>query len=286
MGCGIPSDKLCKEFLIMNSMYDNIHTSKEISNIYKNLEFTEENPDFYVIISYAMPDDYHIPERTIVFQMEPWIYDQSKNWGIKCWPEQWRNPDKTKYLHVRTHKEYLNVAQFMFPMSKEINMVRHNKFIAIISEKLIDDGHINRVNFIKYVESMNYDIIDVYGSDRHNFRNYKGCLDSKYIQNDYKYVFSVENNREYNYATEKIWESFISYSLCFYDGCPNLNDYINNKSYVSIDCTKQEETLKSMLHAIDSDLWIQRLPYIKESNRKVINEYGFFPTVFNILNSV
>lgn len=252
---------------------------------YKNLEFTWEDNDidYYVIISYAI-DDYHIPERTIVFQMEPWVYDESKQWGVKMWGE-WANPDDTKYMHVRKHALYLNPAQWFFLAPKNINMIRHNKLIAVISSKLLDTGHINRVNFIKYVEEQGYDIIDVYGYENyHNFRNYKGTLDDKTLMEQYKYVFSVENNNEYNYATEKIWESFISCSLCFYDGCPNLHEYINPLAYVAVDCTKQAETLKIILDTIDNDEWSKRLPLLEEAKNKTINEYNALEIVYQLIH--
>ena len=255
--------------------------------VYRNLEFTwlDDNIDYYVIISFANDSDFFVPERTIIFQMEPWVYDPNKNWGISNWHEKWRNPDPTKYLHVRKHVDYLNPAQWMFETPKTINMQRQDRFIAIISEKLIDDGHINRVNFIRYVEEQGHNIIDVYGTaNHHNFRNYIGTLENKVLQETYKYVFTVENNREHNYATEKIFESFITCSLAFYDGCPNLNDYVDSLSYVPIDCTNQRETLLLMLDAINTDLWSKRLFYIRHARDETINKYGFFPLVHSIIN--
>lgn len=276
MGCDMPAEQICKEFLVMTT-----------NNRYKNLEFTwlDDNIDYYIIISFST--EFHVPERSIIFQMEPWVYDPNKNWGIKCWPEQWRNPDKTKYLHIRKHDEYLNVGQWMFSAPKEINMKRKDKFIAIISEKLMDTGHINRVNFIRYVEKHNYDIIDIYGTNNHhNFRNYIGKVDNKILQEQYKYIFTVENNREFNYATEKIWESFIAYNLAFYDGCPNLTDYIDSEAYVAIDTTKKGETLQLMLDAIYTNLWSKRLDSIIKARDLTINKYGFFPIVYSIINDI
>lgn len=276
MGSGMSSKEICKDFLIMNNN----------NSTYKNIEFVHDDvSDYYVIISYAL-DEYYIPNRTIIFQMEPTVFDPTKNWGTKCWGE-WANPDPNKFMHVRSHSKYLNAAQWMFSIPKEINMIRHNKIIAIISGKLIDTGHINRVNFIKYVESLGHDFIDIYGfHNYHNFRNYKGTLDEKSLQSDYKYVFSVENNREFNYATEKIWESFISCSLCFYDGCPNLSDYINSKAFVSIDCSKHEESLSIILNALNNDWWTNRLSYIMEAKAQTINKYNALEIAYKLVNNI
>lgn len=277
MGCGVDSSQLSKEFLVMNN---NITT-------YKNLEFIDEDPDYYVIISFALHYEHFVPEKSILFQMEPWVYDTTKNWGRRVWPKEWSDPDPNKFLYIKGSPNSLNVAQWMFSVPETINMDRKDKFIAIISEKIHDEGHINRVNFIKYVEEQGHDIIDVYGTaNHHNFRNYKGKLDSKIKQQEYKYVFSVENNREYNYATEKIWESFISCSLCYYDGCPNLSDYVSQEAYVSINTTKKEETLQLMLNAIENNLWSKRLYQIIHAKDITITEYGFLPVIYKIINKI
>lgn len=255
---------------------------------YKNLEFVENEPiDYYIIISFATDDEHYIPEKTIILQMEPWVYDRSKNWGIHAWPKKWSDPDKSLYFHVRQHKDFLNTAQWTFPIPKEIKTTKLNKFIAIISDKYIDEGHINRVNFIKYIESKGHNFIDVYGhSNSHKFKNYMGFLESKIIIEDYMYVFSVENNREFNYATEKIFEAFIAGSLCFYDGCPNLSDYFNEMSYVPIDCADKDHTLQIMLNALESNLWQERLQYIEDAKKLTYSKYGFLPIINNLLQQI
>lgn len=276
LGSGINPEYLCNEFLIMNNN----------NKYYKDLEFvgTDTDIDYYVIISYAM-DDHHVPNKTIIFQMEPWVYDDTKQWGIKMWGE-WAKPDKTKYMHVQDHERYLNPAQWFFVAPEKVNMKRKDKAIAIISSKLVDTGHINRVNFIRYAEEQGYNIIDIYGYENyHGFKNYKGTLDDKTIMEQYKYVFSVENNNEHNYATEKIWESFISCSLCFYDGCPNLHDYINPLAYIAVDSSNQKETLSTMLDAMKEDLWYQRLSYLKEAKEKTMKEYNALEVAHRVIKN-
>lgn len=256
--------------------------------IYKNLEFTwfSNDIDYYIIISFATDSDFFIPERTIIFQMEPHMLGSDCLWGSKCWRE-WANPDPTKYLHVRQHPKYLNVAQWMFPEPENINMIRQDRFIAVISEKTHDIGHQNRISLIKYIEQQGHDIIDVYGTaNHHNFKSYKGMLDSKILQQEYKYVFSCENNREDGYITEKLFESFVSCSLCFYDGAPDTVKYIYPEAYVAIDASRHEETLSLMLDAIEEDLWSKRLPYIIKMKDLTVNKYGFFPLVHSIINKI
>lgn len=257
-------------------------TKKDDRYFYKDMEIVRDNPTFYLIIGYTY--SHHIKIRSIVFQMEPWVYDTNKNWGVKTWGE-WSIPDISKYLYILRHVNKLNPAQWFTTVPECINDKKYDKIIAILSYKAYDTGHINRINFIRYVEDKGRDIIDIYGKENYfNFRNYKGKVINKSIINDYKYILSAENNNEHNYATEKIWESFINNCLCFYDGCPNLSDYISPMSYIPIDLTKQEETLNTILNALTDDLWQQRLKYITEAKHLTINKYNLFEVLYKIIN--
>ena len=87
-------------------------TSEILSNIWKkmsqnnqgkwnNLQLTQSNPDFYVIINaHGNPDNY-TKEKTLIFHMEPNI-DKSEIWG------EFKNPQG--FLKVYSHKDSLNIA--------------------------------------------------------------------------------------------------------------------------------------------------------------------------------
>ena len=135
------SDKLCKEW------------SEYYHNTYKNItmEFTHEdiNIDNYVIINFPAYNEYYDPLKTIVFQMEPWVNDLSKNWGVKTWGE-WAIPDPTKFLHVYKPKN-LCINTFK-NIHNSINNVKLNMISSICSNRNVDEGHILRNQFIKYIE--------------------------------------------------------------------------------------------------------------------------------------
>ena len=101
----------------------------------------------------------------------------------------------------------------------------------------------------------------------------------------YKYHFAAENNSEYGYATEKIWEPILCETLCFYWGCPNLHEYIDPQSYVQLPLDNFEESLKIVKQAIEEDWWSQRIDIIRREKQKILNELGFFPNLNKIINS-
>ena len=285
LGNWCSSEQLCKEW---SNMCIKDYTWNNIKITWSN---DEREIDYYVIINKPLPGDKYISEKTIVFQMEPWIQDSEKNWGVKTWGE-WASPDPSKFFKVFTHKTHLNNVQWQivypFYERKEIDYgkgERKNKVATICSQKNFDTGHILRNQFIKSAEEAG--VVDVWGSQNyHGFKNYIGMIDqdNKFnVYANYKYCFSAENNSEINYATEKIWEPILCESLCFYWGCPNLEEYLDPKAFVRLPLEDPQAALKIIQQAIAEDWWSQRIDIIKQMKEKILNELGFFPLLERLL---
>lgn len=276
------SEQLCKEWGNMC----------EYKNTWKDIEITHtnENIDYYVIINYPINNEYFEPQKTIIFQMEPWVYDKNRNWGVKTW-DVWSVPDENIYLYVGTHLKTLNNVQWQISIPKHIpsQETRLNKAVTIISSKNNDVGHIKRIDFIKHLEKDNLNYINIFGRENyHNFKYYCGKLKDDKKENEYinyKYCFAAENNSETNYATEKIWEPILCECLTFYWGCPNLENYIDEKAFIRLDLNNFNESIKIIEKAINEDWWSQRIDYIRREKTKIINELGFFPNLNKIITS-
>ena len=276
------SQSICNEWNIMSRTPGNM--------TWNNIKITHEdnNIDYYVIINKPFNNEQvYIPEKTIIFQMEPYCYNDSQNWGVKTWGE-WAKPDPSKFLQVRSNEKFMNNCTWGIENIKE--PVKISQISTICSSKYYDPGHIKRIDFLKFCENKNEKSlfsIDIYGNDNnHNFKNYKGSLTNANKGsgiNPYKYYFMGENNIEYNYITEKLWEPIIGECLCFYYGAPNLSDYINPLAYVALDLNNFEESYNIIKNAIETDLWSQRIDIIRQEKYKIINYYNFFPTVERII---
>ena len=281
---------------------------KDLSNMcltgytWQNIEITWEdiNIDYYVIINAPHQNknktEYYVPERTLVFQMEPWVNDATKNWGVKTWGE-WAVPDNKKFLKVFTHKTHLNNVQWIInypfhnkPVEPPKTGIRLDKIATICSFKNFDEGHILRNAFIKYVEKEKGNIVDVWGRQNyHEFKFYQGMIlndDKINVYANYKYCLAVENNWETNYATEKIWECILCESLCFYWGCPNLEDYIDARAFVRLPLEDPSAALLIIQQAIAEDWWTQRIKIIKQMKEKILNELSFFPLLKKTLRQI
>ena len=251
--------------------------------LWQNIEITweDDNIDYYIIINYPQnKDNFYIPKKTIIFQMEPWV-------AVKTWGE-WSYPDESKFMFVASHKNHLNAVQLQIRTIPVIFPQRYDNILSILSSKNHDDGHKKRINFIKHLESRNIDLIHVYGRENyHKIKNYKGCVidDSKEkCFEKYKYTFQSENNMEYNYATEKIWESICCECLCFYWGCPNLEEYIDSRCFIRLDLNDINNSINTIQQAIREDWWSQRIDIIRKEKDKILNKLGFFPTIKKIIS--
>jgi len=282
------SEQLCKEW---SNMYLD-------GDRWKNLQMTsstdEKEIDYYVIVNSPPAGAHYIPEKTIVFQMEPWVADPTKNWGVKTWGE-WATPDPQTFFKVFTHKTHLNNVQWQidYPFyNKPVTGEKQNKIATICSEKNFDKGHLLRNNFIRYMcfseaNEVGANIVDVYGrANYHQFSNYKGPVpeDNKYnVYANYKYCLAAENNEEHNYATEKIWEAILCESLCFYWGCPNLEEYLDPLAFVRLPIEDPIAALQIIQQAIAEDWWSKRIEVIKQMKERILNKLGFFPLVASLL---
>lgn len=305
-----PQQQVCKSGLIRVRMMGNYWTSQELcqewNNLTKgdykwnNIQFTWEthNIDYYIIINRPCNNDYYDPAKTIIFQMEPWCYNPAHNWGVKTWGE-WAQPDESKFLQVRSHRNYYNNGFWQLRSSYTelkaktsiIEKYNHSIISTICSSKYFDEGHIKRIDFLKFIELKDDPDVQFHYYNHDNpfqFKNYMGLarpnVDKEVGIMKYKYYFMCENNAEHNFITEKLWEPILCYCLCFYWGCPNASDYIDPRAFVQLDMNDFEKSFAIVKQAIAENWWKERLPFIMQEREKILEYYAFCPTVERIIN--
>ena len=112
--------------------------------------------------------------------------------------------------------------------------------------------------------------LDVFG---HGVRD----MDDKAIAlDDYRYHIAIENYSGRHHWTEKLSDAFLGFTLPFYYGCSNLEDYFPPESFIEIDIFDVEKSYRIISNAIRSNQYEKRLPYILEARRKVLEEYNLF----------
>ena len=286
----ISSEQLCKEWSNMC----------EYGFIWKNYKLVwsdvKEDIDYYVIINYPPENSYFDPKRTIVFQMEPWVYDQNKNWGVKTWGT-WAIPNPSDFLAVRGRKTnchnnicwHLEMSLSELSKSEIFKKTKGSIISSICSSKYFDEGHIARIDFLKFLERKGDVMLDIWNQDnKHGFSNYRGAV-TPYINKsnglkEYKYYFMIENNYEPNFITEKLWEPILCETLVFYYGCPNVTDYIDSNAFVLLDINDFEKSYQLIKKALREDWWTERIDIIRKEKNKILNELAFFPTIDSIIS--
>lgn len=238
-----------------------------------------EDVDYFCIINKPNNNSF-IEEKTIFMPMEPKIHTQYFNW---------LNKRKPNFLYTlnRQNIEWWLQKTYTQLMNEEINKT---KLISVItSSKYFDDGHRKRLNFLKFIENKNFNF-DYYGKgNRFNLKNYLGELPLR-NKNDgllpYKYTIACENTQEKNYFTEKLVDGILGECLCFYWGCPNISDFIDERVIIILDLDNFEKSLETIKEAIKNNEWEKRIDIIKKEKLKILNELQFFPTLERIINTL
>ena len=251
IGSWCPSEQLCREWDRMSQ--GNLR--------WNDLEVTWEDRDvdFFVVVNRPFPGERYVPERTIVFQMEPWCGEPWQTWGVKTWGE-WAEPDPSRFLQVRSHRTHLNNAFWQLKASYEelrTRPVRKTRGLSsVCSGKYFDPGHVKRVDFLKFLEEKDDDVVrvDVWAHDNPlGFRSWVGPhppgeKDAALLP--YRYFFAAENNRERNFVTEKLWEPLLTETLCFYWGAPNAAEWVDPRAFVPLDLDDFEAAFRTMKEAM------------------------------------
>ena len=95
----------------------------------------------------------------------------------------------------------------------------------------------------------------------------------------YQYHIAVENHRYRHHLTEKLPDAFLGHTLPFYHGCPNATDYFPPESFIPIDITDFTRTLAIIKSTIANNEYQDRLPYIREARRLVLEKYNLFAVI-------
>ena len=262
------------------------------SRRYKGMRFVgeDETPDLFLILNFPRGCDTYVASRSIVFQMEPWVYDPRRPWGVHTWEPPWAEPDEKDFLFVHRHRKMLNPCKWemdatLAGLATPNTMPKtRNRIASVVSEKIHDEGHALRVELLRYLDDRT-DLLDVYGRANHfNLKSYRGTIRDKMdVFSEYKYYLMAENNTEHNYVTEKLYECVLTETLCFYWGCPNLSDYFDPRICVWLDMADTEVSATTIRRCLRDNEWERRLPVLRKEKERVLREYTLPAMLYSVL---
>jgi len=129
--------------------------------------------------------------------------------------------------------------------------------------------HYKRYHFTKKLRAK-IPGLDVFGHGVRPMTDKAEALDS------YQYHIAIENHVFPHHLTEKLPDAFLGYTLPFYHGCPNATDYFPRESFIPIDINNFDRTVDVIQSIIANNEYKDRLPYIIEARKRVLEKYNLF----------
>ena len=141
-------------------------------------------------------------------------------------------------------------------------------------------NHQQRLYFVQILQKIFKDRIDFYGRGFNKIQNKANAI------NDYFYTICLENNFEENFWTEKVTDAYLGWSVPVYSGCPNLEAYFPEQSFIRIDYRNIESSVKVIYKLLEEDDYASRLESISEARWRVLFKYNIFRCIDGILDQI
>ena len=132
--------------------------------------------------------------------------------------------------------------------------------------------HSTRVDFTWRLKE-ELEELDVYGHGVKPMKDKAEALDS------YQFHIAVENHVYDHHLTEKLPDAFLGYTLPFYHGAPNASEYFPQESFIPININNYERSRDIIRSHLANNEYEDRLPYIKEARRRVLEEQNLFAII-------
>lgn len=171
----------------------------------------------------------------------------------------------------------------------DLDKIHRIKFVSVISNKFVEGieglNYLKRVKFLQYLDKLDnwsfygrlFKEFDQYDTTKilMQLSNFRGpCQNKESILMDSLYNFDAENCCEENYFTEKAFGGILCTSLTFYDGCPNLEKFIDPRCFIRINLNNMDESLEIVKRSIFDNEFGKRLGFISTYKQILIRKFN------------
>ena len=254
--------KIIDDVIVNELRWNNIEVAKE----------DENDNDIQYYITDGFPDKdkdkdkdkekekLYDPNRTIIFNMDSQINGLTNEFS------------NDKFFQVRTFDEYPSVP---FKLLKHHTSTDKNKPILTIRYKNEYPYNKRETEFLEYLKSSNFSI-DIF--------NKEDLTDEQTDPiSNYKYILVLEDKQVKNYFTEKLFNGILAECLTFYQGCPNIGNYIDDRTFIRLDLSDFEKSKNIMEEAIKNDEWSMRIKTIRNEKNKILHYLQLLPSLERII---
>lgn len=88
----------------------------------------------------------------------------------------------------------------------------------------------------------------------------------------YQYHFNCENSYLLGYFTEKIVAPILSECLCFYSGCPDISNIIQEDSIIQLHLDDPEKSFWIVCDSTNNNLYQKKIVAIRKSKQALITD--------------
>ena len=154
---------------------------------------------------------------------------------------------------------------------KSLNNVEKTQEISVIcSNQTLTPGHQMRLRLVRALKEHFGERLTWFGNGVNPIgEKWQGLA-------PFRYTIAIENHVAWNVATEKIWDPFLSLTLPFYGGAPNLGDSIPLGAFVPIDVKDLNGTIATIEATLAEDPYEERLEDLQLARAEVLGPLNLY----------
>jgi hypothetical protein len=147
---------------------------------------------------------------------------------------------------------------------------------AVCSRKMMVPGHQARLDFLEELRKAIGDALDIFGY------GFQPVVDKWDALAPYQYHLALENSCVSDYWTEKVADAFLAWCVPIVWGCPNLNEYFPENSFVAIDPTDARASVEKIKEVIARPPSAGQRLAVTKARQLVLEEYNLFPEILRL----
>lgn len=169
----------------------------------------------------------------------------------------------TKWHVNKSYDELFASLNSTIPKSRDLS--------AIISSRVQYGQHKKRYAFINKLKGHFKNDLDWFSKNENPIQDKWDGLAP------YKYSIAIENSSYSNYFTEKLIDVVLAETIPFYWGAPNINEFFPHELIIKVELDDFLETIDIINNSFANNVYDDLVPLLKESKRKILQEYQFYP---------
>lgn len=238
--------------------------------------------DFWIVFANARPSDEMrcAPENTLFIAAEP---EEKKVYPKRFYTQFHHIIDthkRSEHPRVTLHAPCLSwqfgynhsLVKFETGYQELIGMdsleTVKNKVSVVCSDAAFTPGQRERLRFLARLKERLGDNLVHFG------RGFEPIDDKKDAIQGYRFHLAMENCRARHYWTEKILDAYLGWAFPLYIGCPNLDEYFPDDSFLRLDIASPDEAADRILAMLAKPRDEAEAAAIAKGRELALNKYN------------